>query len=218
MREYFERLGFLAAGATVILMFGVASAIFSLKENVSTSDRALLTLVSALASPAVFRGLSQLLFYTFQKNQWLRKKILGRSFLEGTWIGYYRCNDTDRFTVEHIGQETGEILLTGFELEADGTPRADWSSKAAFYDPRSSSLRYLYSCDVYERNNQHSGIGMFKVVYSETGAADSLVGYAVDMIDAKKDPNTEFRISERRLSIEAAYEAAKERFLTPKAS
>lgn len=212
MRQYFERLSMLATGVTVLAMFGGIVAFSRLESRLEDNELLLLGVGSALGSVTVYRLISRGLHHGFRSSQVVRRLVLGRSFLEGTWVGHYIAKDTERYTVEFVRQQDGEILLSGYELNEDGSPRADWTSEVAFLDPRAERFRYLYSCDVYERNNQHSGIGMFKVLRSDRGVAEGLVGYAVDMIDAEKDSNREVKISDKVLNLEDAFRRAKELF------
>lgn len=204
--------GWAIVATTAVVFFGVVT-LAPLVASASVFKQAGSLVSAALSSFAIYKMVSWLIFLAFRKSQRLRKFLLGDAFIEGTWVGHYQHNNLNRFTIEIISQAEGETRITGREFDENGKTRADWSSESSFIDLRRQRLTYVYSCDVYQTNHQQNGIGSFKLIKSDpNNPPDTLDGYAVDMIDGTKDPNTEHKISDLVVKTEDALAKAKEIF------
>lgn len=170
-------------------------------------------LLAGLTSFGVYKLVAQIILYSFNNCQWLRKIILGKAYLEGTWVGHWVYEGKDVYTIETIDQENGETIISGRQIGDDLKTQAAWSSESVFVDLRRESIIYVYSCDVFKTNHQQNGIGVFKMIRPNKKLAPNVLdGYAVDMIDGDKDINREHKISDRIVETNKAIEEAKRIF------
>jgi hypothetical protein len=179
----------------------------------ASSQKVGAALVTAITSFGLYRLFTIGIRFAFGRFQSVRKFLLGRYFLEGTWVGHWIHEERHVFTVEVISQEKGEPKVVGRQFGEDGKTQADWASEVAIIDRQKEHLIYVYSCDVYRTKHQQNGIGIFKLVRpSSKSAPDVLDGYAVDLVDADKDCNTEYKISDDEVATDYALQKAKEKF------
>lgn len=195
----------LATGATVALMFFSLAWLQPYLAQLSTTYLLAGTAASALIAVGVYRLLADGLLWLFKKSQWLRKIILGNGFIEGTWVGHYLHGTEHRFTLERIDQTSGVTIIRGREFGNDGKTRASWSSDTVSIDLARMQLVYAYTCKVFERKHVQEGLGVFSMVREVSGQpVNKLDGYAVDLIDGDRDPNTEIKISNQEVKDEDA--------------
>lgn len=211
-----DRLFWAATVATIAVMFFGIVWLQPLILNLQTSIIFASGLAGALASLGVYRLLSIAFLWFFGKSLYLRKIILGKGFLEGTWIGHYKHEDKHRFTIEYIDQASGATVVHGREFDSNGKTRASWSSDNVSIDLERMQLVYAYTCKVFDRKHVQEGLGVFVMVRETCDKAPTkLDGYAVDLIDGDRDPNTEYRISTKPVTDEEAIAKARERFNVP---
>jgi hypothetical protein len=178
----------------------------------TSQGKLLAGVTTVLLSVGAYVLLLRTFVWLFGHWQLLRKLVLGRSFLEGTWVGHYVKDGKDLFTIERINQASGATVLLGRELKSDGKTRARWASDAVSIDETRMQLTYAYTCDVFERKHTQQGLGTFTIVRENSWWPDKLDGYAADLIDGVPDPNIEIKISCREISDAHAIAKAKEYF------
>ncbi|WP_280151730.1 hypothetical protein [Piscinibacter sp. XHJ-5] len=167
----------------------------------------------AVASLGVYRLLSSAFLWLFGNSLVLRRLILGKSFLEGTWIGHYMHEEEHRFTIEFVDQASGTTVIHGREFDSAGKTRASWASDTVSIDIERMHLVYAYTCKVFVRKHVQEGLGVFTLVReSSEKAPTKLDGYAVDLIDGDRDPNTEYKICDEPLPDEESLAEARKRF------
>jgi hypothetical protein len=104
-------------------------------------------------------------------------------------------------------------VIHGREFDFAGKTTAFWSSDTVNIDIPHMQLVYAYSSKVFSKRHVQEGLGVFALLSETTrAAATKLDGYAVDLIDGDRDPNTEVKISEKRVSDEEALRQARKRF------
>jgi hypothetical protein len=210
MIELHERVAAWAVAVTTSVIFPILVFLVPRVQSLGLSTKFASVAAAALSSFGLYKGVVEAMFWMFGKVQLIRRLLLGSAFLEGTWVGHYVRSGLHRFTIETIDQRDGETRIEGREFDENLKTRADWSSESCFVDVRRGRLIYVYSCDVYDTNHQQNGIGVFRIVQSRKGEPrDKLDGYAVDMVDGQKDPNTEHRISMDFVSDADALKQAK---------
>jgi len=218
-----DRLGALVTTLTVAVMFIVILMIAPSLVPLSSSSKVVSILVGAAGSLALYRGIAGGLLSAFRGSLRFRKWLLGAGFLEGTWVGYFPHGDSYHFTVEYFDQETGETRITGREFDESGKTYATWLSHAASVSVPDRRLVYTYSCDVFSRERQQQGIGVFSLISDGKGMAPHVLdGYATDLViemdgsrkpTIKKDSNKEYKISDAMIDDTAAIARARELFL-----
>lgn len=204
-----DRFGVWATTITVAVMFSLLLWISPLVQPLASAQKMASIGVGVLTSSGVYRLIASILYGLFQRSLFVRRLLLGRDFLEGTWVGFYEHQGQSRYTVEFFDQESGELKISGREFDGSGKTRIGWESSACNIDDACDRLIYSYSCDIYAVSTQHQGIGVFKLLRTHRRkAAHSIDGYSADLTDGKKDPNFERKISNERIpDIDALYKA-----------
>lgn len=209
-----DRFGLFTTTTTVGLMFAILIQVAPRLQPLALKAQVAAIAISGLTSIGIYRLISSLLYDAFQGSLLLRKLILGRDFLEGTWVGYYKRNGSNRFTIEFFDQESGELTISGKELCDNGKTIAWWETNTTGVDSRTDRLIYSYACDIHESKGQHLGIGVFKLRRThKRKPAYAIDGYSADLVDGDKDRNDEIKISCKRIPDEEALERAKKHFL-----
>jgi hypothetical protein len=213
MVELHLRIAAWAVALTTAAVFPTLVFLVPFVKSLSLPGQLASLATAALGSSGAYRFIVTGLFWVFGRIALVRRWILGAESLEGTWVGRYVRNGEARYTIECIDQSTGETRIEGREFDGSCNTRATWFSEAVFVDVRRSQLVYAYTCDVFEKQHQQHGIGFFRIIRRRmSDGGDKLDGYAVDMVDGMKDPNTEYRVSEGFLSDADALLRAKALF------
>jgi hypothetical protein len=210
-----DRLSWLATVATVTVMFVAIVWLAPLLQAQGSTFVFGGSIAAALASLGVYRLLAIGLVWAFGTSQWLRRRILGNGFLEGTWVGHYAHQGQHRFTIEYFDQTSGATVVHGREFDAQGKTRASWSSDTVSVDTNRLQLIYAYTCKVFDQKHVQEGLGVFAIIREKSGPATKLDGYSVDLIDGDRDPNTEHKISESPVSDDQALKEARRIFSIP---
>jgi len=211
-----DRLSWAATAATVALMFFAIVWVQPLVSAMQFTYVIAGAVAGAVASLGIYRLVASALLWLFGKSIGLRALILGKGFLEGTWVGHYMHSGQHRYTIEYIDQSSGHTVIHGREFDQTGETRASWSSDTVSIDIVRMQLVYAYTCKVFEHKHVQEGLGVFAMVReSNDKAARKLDGYAVDLIDGERDLNTEFKIDDKPVSDEEALTKAREKFNIP---
>jgi hypothetical protein len=211
-----DRLSWAATAATVAIMFFALIWLKPFVDAARTFSVIAGGIAGATASLGVYRLLSSGFLWLFGKSIFLRRQIFGRSFLEGTWVGHYMHGGQHRFTIEYVDQSSGATVIHGREFDANGKTRASWASDTVSINAERMQLVYAYTSKVFERKHVQEGLGIFAMVRESTDKVPKkLDGYSVDLIDCNRDPNTEYKISERPMPDDKALMEARKRFNVP---
>jgi hypothetical protein len=209
----FDRLAALATVLTVTLMFFAIGFVAPWVRELPIPQAVAAWAGGAVLSLGSYKLIASGLFAIFRRSLWLRKFVLGTSFLEGTWVGHYVHQGMHRFTKEDFDQERGTTKILGREFDDKGVTRASWSSDAVSIDIEKMQLIYAYTCNVFGSKNQQQGLAFFRLVVPRKGApANVLDGYSADLIDGDRDPNKEYKISDGKVSDEDALKEARRIF------
>lgn len=76
-----------------------------------------------------------------------KRLILGGSYVEGKWVGYYTEDNRRRFVIEIIRQEWSSVFINGRAFDEDRTPYGQWRSLMAIVDGPTGLLRAIFSGD-----------------------------------------------------------------------
>jgi hypothetical protein len=208
-----ERIAGYAVAVTVTIIFTVIWFVAPFLQNIENSFKAAASALGVLGSAATYRAVVAFLWRLFRRNLWIRRWVLGRVFLEGTWVGHYVRGTQHIVTVEFYDQESGEIKIEGQEIDAGGNTLSDWESYAASLNYAGDVVIYAYECDVFARGGKHAGIARFRLVRADKRSKpDRLDGYSADLTDGQKDPNYEYKISDYRMDKVPALAKAREKF------
>jgi hypothetical protein len=78
----------------------------------ASQGKLLAGVTTILLSTGIYVFVLRILTWLFGRWQFLRKLVLGRSFLEGTWVGHYVKDGKDLFTIERIDQASGATVTS----------------------------------------------------------------------------------------------------------
>jgi|GEM_PF-920263 len=167
--------------------------------------------VALLASSGTYnlvaKGLKQLLRGVRKVKQW----ILGPSYLEGTWIGYF----TDQhhcpyYVIEHFEQDLMNLIIRGVAYYENGETYAQWSSTTTNIDVHPGMLIYSYTCDVYQSKMSHQGIAVFNLWRnSVTKPPYRIEGYTADLVNNVRTSSREKKLSTDFIETQKALGEAK---------
>jgi hypothetical protein len=160
-------------------------------------------------SAGLYRSLLVGFKWLLQRSPWLRRQLLGKLCIEGTWVGRYRRNRRWIHTVEHIDQSTDNVQIQGWAFDEAESGIGNWTSEVAALNPSGTELTYAYRCDMSNRGHVHYGLGKFTLVRNTGKAPDRLVGYAADLPDGVKDLNEEVKVSSVNLPHSEALKLGK---------
>jgi len=167
MSQLQDKLASLAVAVTVTFMFTCLAWLVPRIKHLPLPQAVGIYAITALGSVAIYKTIASSLLWSFKKSFLLRRFFLGKSFLEGSWVGHYKNNGQDRFTLEVIDQSGGLTKINGRELTCDGNTTATWVSDTVSMDTQRKRLVYAYSCDVFETNQATSSEVVYEMAISE---------------------------------------------------
>jgi len=205
MDTLLRKFGLLSATMTVAAMY--FAIIYLLPEiTIHPSLKLAATIVSSLI---LYRLIATGMFGLFNRWLWLRKIFLGEEFIEGTWVGRIRREPVE-YTVEEYRYRKGRIEIEGRSFLEDRTPRSHWDSTAASVDVGHRKVFYAYACRVEGADRPPEGVASFNMQWEDSTkrSCDRLEGFAADLTDGEKDPNSEHKVSDRWIGFEKGLDAA----------
>lgn len=170
--------------------------------------------ISIFSSASLYVFLTSFLNYLFNNIQLMKKALLGRRFLEGTWIGSFEGkNGEKRILVEIFSQTLEETQITGESFDLNGVVLGRWKSETTSINSKKSTLIYSYQCEVLRRKESYSGIAKFNIQKSEKASfPNSLRGYSADLIDGKRQNSIEYKLSDKEIDFEVALKKALDKY------
>ena len=166
-------------------------------------------IVAGITSVGTYSFLTRAFLYIFGKIRWLRKLILGDAYIEGTWVGFYKHGDLNRFTIEFINQQSKKTIVHGREFDEHGNARGRWTSDLIKVDGFERYLEYSYICRMHNSKSLHEGLAHFDILLQTPSSPPYILeGYSADLIDGDKDPNKEYKIAETVIRDEDALREA----------
>lgn len=191
---------------TVVVMFYFIKYVVPLLSFSPTVDEFVKPVVSLLTSVGIYKLLAVLLLLTAKNWKWVKRLLLGASYMNGTWIGKFQTSNGETIhTVEHFEQTLSSLKIRGQAFNADGSSYAYWNSVSETIDEVSGLLSYTYNCDKNSDKGSFQGVGVFHFERSdETRAPDKIRGYSADLVDGQRNENRESKVSEDLISFDAA--------------
>jgi hypothetical protein len=99
-------------------------------------------LVGALTGTGLFEALAKLVEFAFKRRRFIKKFILGPSYLEGCWVGFYiGASGQPRLIREFVRQDWSSVFINGQAFNIDGTPHGQWRSVVAMVKGEEGLLR-----------------------------------------------------------------------------
>jgi hypothetical protein len=192
--------------ATVLVMFYFIKHVIPLLTFSPVLDSLLKPAVAMLASVGVYNILAGLLLQTAKRWRWVKRFMLGASYMNGTWVGKFLSSTSGTIhTVEYFEQTLSSLKIRGEAVDADDNSYAYWNSVSETIDESSGLLSYTYNCDKNSDKGSFQGVAVFHFERrDERCAPHKMRGYSADLVDGKRTENRELKISEKLLPFEVA--------------
>ncbi|AGH81193.1 hypothetical protein PCNPT3_06265 [Psychromonas sp. CNPT3] len=142
---------------------------------------------------------------------WLKKYLLGATFLNGTWVGEFKGSNNEKIiTVEAFDQTLNHLVIRGESFKENGESYAQWISKATFINETDGVLTYTYTCDKDDDKSTFQGVCVFNFERAAAHLPPTYIkGYSTDVIDGVRTSNREKKIDDKLLPLLEAFELAK---------
>ena len=165
-----------------------------------------------LASTGLYKLLYSSIVGLLRANRWVKQRILGPSFVEGTWVGHFTGREGDiRFIVEYFEQDLTGLVIRGSSYTDQGESHATWLAENCRVDPDAGTLIYTYTCDVRSRSVTLQGIGSFALRrHSRNAAPYEIEGYVADLVDGTRLHAKEIKVANYALESRAAVAKARQ--------
>ena len=138
-------------------------------------------LSGGLISLATYRLLYEFLKFIFSRWRLFRRVILHKSYLEGTWIGFYiGISGNIRYIKEEFKQDLNGIIIKGRSFDENKQLHAKWVSDVVRIDDRLSKIKYMYEVTPIKENMTGYGIADFDLEENNFGIYHRITGYTSD--------------------------------------
>lgn len=197
--------------ATIFVMYVLISKLFPEIDNVGTASKYVTPVVTILSAFGIYNLLAKLLLSASRNLKWLKKYLLGATYLDGTWAGEFINSRNERIiTIEVFEQTISSLIIRGEAFNQDGTTYAQWSSVACSINSQDGVLTYTYTCDSNMNYSVFQCLGVFKFDRKASHLAPKFIkGYSVDITDGVKTENRERKISDDLHELHEAFKMVK---------
>lgn len=209
-----QRFHSYVTAATVVVMFYFIKYVIPLLVFGQALDAILKPAVAMLASVGVYRILAGLILQAASRWRWVKRFLLGASYMNGTWVGKFLSSSNGAIhTVEHFEQTLSSLKIRGQGFDVRGSSYAYWHSVSEAINESSGLISYVYYCDTNSDTGSFQGVAVFFFERSDERSAPRCIrGYSADLVDGRRSGNTEIKISEQLLPFEAALLEARKLF------
>ena len=192
--------------ATVMVMYFMIEHVAPLLNDYGFA-KPVITLLTAVG---IYNLFAKILTSMARNWLWVKKHLLGASFLNGTWLGEFISNDEKIITVEFFDQTLNHLVIRGEAFDEAGNSYAQWISKASFINDTDGVLTYTYTCDKDNSDSTFQGVCVFNFEREASYLPPAFIkGYSTDVIDGVRTCNRERKISDKLIPLENALVVAK---------
>lgn len=198
--------------ATVTVMYFAIQKLLPLLQLDSNVDSFLKPIGTLFLSIGVYKLLATSLLGVARKMKFVKRHLLGASYLNGTWVGKFTSADSSVvYTVEHFEQTLSSLKVRGQAFRDSGQSYAQWNSESETIDEISGLLTYTYNCDKTSDKGSFQGVCVFQFERDDkTCGPNRMRGYSADLVDGIRTENNESKISENLVPFAEALRAARE--------
>jgi hypothetical protein len=176
-------------------------------------DPVIAYLITLVASGGTYEFLARCLSFLVNDIRWIKKRIFGSSFIEGTWAGYYiGLDNVVYYVVETVQQTLTTMSLWGTGFTESGEIRSTWNSQAMDVNPKSRTMVQAYDCTYAKTGQSVDGIGRFTLLHKGGKPPHRKEGFIADVTDAKRQRVAEEKFSDQILDHTEALPFARERW------
>ena len=173
-------------------------------------------LASGVISVGIYRLIATIFLWLFRKSSYIKKRILGPYYMEGTWVGFFIGHQEKvRFFVEFFEQDLNDLVIRGKAFrEEDGKYHGSWVSDNVNINTKLGKISYTYETDAIGNTFVNPGIAQFNIERtSKDQPPCRLIGFTSDLFNPQKLKSFEQKISEKtEIDSKEAFNRAKEIF------
>ncbi|MCI0563289.1 MAG: hypothetical protein MN733_32835 [Nitrososphaera sp.] len=144
--------------------------------------------------------------------KWLKKQVLGRCYVEGTWVGYYYGEDGHvRYIVDVFQQQIGRPLyIYGEGFTENNRLHERWFSTTAGFYNEGNNLIFAYDCEILKPPEKVDGISNFHIKTLEGNSSPTrITGSATDSGSGHRLEVNEEKVSDETIEVAQALLEAK---------
>lgn len=196
---------------TAVLFF-----LWTLLMEVSSENLYLNVLIGAVASLGTYRIILKILETVFLRIHFIKKIILGASYLDGIWIGAYIGDDLKpRYYKECFEQDFNGLIIRGSCYHENFAYKGQWVSDQVYINEKNGTITYTYTTDMIKNNAKNQGLASFNFCRkNKREYPKKMIGFSSDIFSTKKFLSYEWKLNkdEMQLSDEELLKLAKERY------
>ena len=153
-------------------------------------------ILGGLISFGSYRIILKAVELLFLNIKFVKRKILGNIYLEGTWVGcYIGLDNQPKFFIECFEQTLDELIIRGRCFREDYIFKGTWTSDTVIIDEKKGSISYTYETDMIGNVHKNQGLAVFSFVRSEKAKAPTkMFGYSSDIFVPRKTKSLEVKI------------------------
>lgn len=179
---------------TTLIVFSVWSFYLQIVSKYPISS----VIVASIFTLGVYRLVNMIFLVIFREVKCIKKLILGASYMEGTWVGFFVGHQNNiRYLVETFEQDLSLLKIRGRVYKNDFTYHSSHISTDATINTINGKLIYSYDSDSILNTHINVGLARFEIIRnSREKPAHHIVGYSSDLFHSKKLIAFEDKISD----------------------
>lgn len=199
------------ATAIVLFLWTQLPKLNALNETLHSD--VLKVVIGTLASAGLYNQTIKLIIYLSKKFLFVKKLLLGKSYLNGTWAGFYiGASGNVRFYIERFEQELDSLTIRGQSYNQNSEYHACWVATSVNVDTVKGKMSYMYECEAINDKSNHNGVAIFNFERTDTHKAPmKMIGFSSDNHIGARTKSMEVKISDdNNYAVEKAIMKAQE--------
>lgn len=188
------KLHSIAFGLATTLVFSIWTQVAKLGDQYGL----LKIILGGLISLGLYRLIATFIIYLTKKSSFIKQKLLGTYYLEGTWVGFYIGVDgKERFIIERFEQDIDSLVIRGKSFNENSMFHATWTATPVNIDPTHGKISYMYECQPINDKSNQNGVAIFNFERPDQySAAKELRGFSADLHLGKRTKSLEIKMSD----------------------
>ena len=144
------------------MIFGIWSQLQSLLVTYSKEKIIWGFLLGTVVSLGSYRLVLKIIEYLVINCKFVKKKIFGRSYMDGIWVGAYMGGDGKlRYIIEYFEQDFNSFVIRGTCYYENKKYKGEWKSNNVSIDEEKGEISYTYDTLMIEGNLKAIGFAVF---------------------------------------------------------
>lgn len=143
-------------------------------------------LLTLVVSISFYRLLYKLGLLLCEKNDLIKKLILGKNYFHGIWVGFYIYKDVPTLYYEIFDQTVEKLTITGRAFDIEGNYKESWMIVDPYINVEESKMSYYYETTETDNNSINIGFVKANIVFKKQTEAIQTEGFAIDSDDTIK--------------------------------